>query len=166
FRGIISFFPTYLVDIHGSSLILAGSLTALMFLGGAFAEIAGGEWADRTEKLNVVVISYGARCLLLFLVNTIYDETVLVVLILGFGFMQGLAIPAIVSLIREMSPPDTAGRSYGAVFSISTLTGFFSPLIIGYMADLHDLSFSFSLLTGALFLAFIFSGLARYYRFK
>lgn len=166
FRGIISFFPTYLVDIHGSSLILAGSLTALMFLGGAFAEIAGGEWADRTEKLNVVVISYGARCFLLFLVNTIYNETVLVVLILGFGFMQGLAIPAIVSLIREMSPPDSAGRSYGAVFSISTLTGFFSPLIIGYMADLYDLSFSFSLLTGALFLAFIFSGLARYYRFK
>jgi FSR family fosmidomycin resistance protein-like MFS transporter len=166
FRGIISFFPTYMVDIHGSSLKLAGGLTSLLFLGGAVAELVGGEWADRTEKLNVVVISYGLRCLLLYLINTVYHEPALVASIFAFGFVQGLSIPAMVSLIREMSPPGSAGKSYGAVFSISTLTGFFSPLVVGYVADLYDLGFSFSILTVCLFFGFVFSAAARYFRFR
>ena len=166
FRGIISFFPTYLVDVHGSSLEWAGSLTSLLFLGGAFAEIAGGEWADRTEKLNVVVISYGMRCLLLYLITRTVRETSLVVLVLGFGVVQGLSIPALVSLVRDMSPPGTTGTSYGAVFSIATLTGFFSPLMVGYVADLYDLGVSFYILTLVLFFGFVCAFLARYFRFK
>ncbi|MGD2246791.1 MAG: MFS transporter [Candidatus Methanofastidiosia archaeon] len=164
FRGIISFFPTYLVDIHGSTLKLAGALTSLLFLGGAFAEFAGGEWADRTEKLNIVVISYGMRCLLLYLITTVYHETALIALVVTFGFIQGLSIPALVSLIRDMSPPDSAGRSYGAVFSSTTLTGFFSPLIVGYIADIYDLHVSFHILTIALLIAFLCSVLARYFK--
>ena len=166
FRGIISFFPTYLVDIHGSSLKLAGSLTSLMFLGAAFAEIAGGEWADKTEKLNVVVISYGLRCLLLYMIINIFHVTALVALVLLFGFVQGLSIPALVSLVKDMSPPGSAGKSYGAVFSIATLTGFFGPLVVGHVADLYDLGVSFSLLTAVLFFGFICAFLARYFRFK
>lgn len=166
FRGIISFFPTYLVDIHGSSLKLAGSLTSLMFLGAAFAEIAGGEWADKTEKLNVVVISYGLRCLLLYMIINVFHVTALVALVLLFGFVQGLSIPALVSLVKDMSPPGSAGKSYGAVFSIATLTGFFGPLVVGYVADLYDLGVSFSLLTAVLFFGFICAFLARYFRFK
>jgi FSR family fosmidomycin resistance protein-like MFS transporter len=166
FRAIISFFPTYLVDIHGSTLQLAGSLTSLLFLGGAFAEFAGGEWADRTEKLNVVVISYGARCILLYLVTIAYSVPTLIVLVLAFGVVQGLSIPAMVSLIREMSPPGSEGKSYGAVFSISTLTGFFGPLVVGYIADLYDLGASFSLLTVVLIFGFICAFLSRYFRFK
>lgn len=165
FRGLISFFPTYMVDIHKSSLAWAGSLTSLLFAGGAIAELVGGEWADRTEKLNVVVISYGVRCLLFYLITVVYQEEILIVLIFGFGFLQGLSIPAMVSLMREMSPPDSTGRSYGAIFSVSTLTGFFSPLVIGYTADVYDLGFSFSLLTVALGLAFLCIVIARYYRF-
>jgi FSR family fosmidomycin resistance protein-like MFS transporter len=164
FRGITSFFPTYLVDIHGSTLKLAGALTSLLFLGGAFAEFAGGEWADRTEKLNIVVISYGMRCLLLYLITTVYHEPTLIALVLTFGFIQGLSTPALVSLIRDMSPPDAAGKSYGAVFSSTTLTGLFSPLIVGYVADIYDLHVSFQVLTIALLIAFGCSVLARYFK--
>lgn len=164
FRGIISFFPTYLVDIHGGSLKLAGLLTSLLFLGGAFAEFAGGEWADKTEKLNVVVISYGARCVLLYIITQVFHETLLITLVLAFGFVQGLSIPAIVSLVKDMSPPGAAGKSYGAVFSFATLTGFFAPLLVGYIGDLYDLGVSFSLLTVVLFFGFVFSVLARYFK--
>lgn len=164
FRGIVSFFPTYLVDIHGSTLKLAGTLTSLLFLGGAFAEFAGGEWADRTEKLNIVVISYGMRCLILYLITITFDETALLALVLSFGFIQGLSIPALVSLIRDMSPSDSAGKSYGAVFSTTTLTGFFSPLVVGYIADIYDLHVSFQVLTFALLIAFGCSVLARYFK--
>ena len=166
FRGLISFFPTYLVDVHGSSLKLAGGLTSLLFLSGALAELAGGEWADRTEKLNVVVVSYGGRCLLFYLILTCYSESVMILLVLGFGFLQGLSIPAMVSLMRDMSPPGSTGTSYGAIFSISTLTGFFSPLLVGYAADLYGLRFSFSTLTIALVCAFVCIVLARYFRFR
>lgn len=166
FRGIVSFFPTYLVDIHGGSLQLAGTLTSLLFFSGAVAELFGGEWADRTEKLNVLVFSYGMRFVLLYLLNTVYNESILVVLVFGYGFVDGLAIPAMVSLMREMSPPGSVGKSYGAIFSISTLTGFLSPLVMGYMADVYDLRVSFSILTGVLFCSFVLMGLARYFRTK
>jgi MFS family permease len=166
FRSLVSFFPTYMVDVHGSSLKIAGLLTSLLFLGSAFAELIGGEWADRTEKLNVIVISYGIRCVLLYLVNVITHETSLVLLILAFGIVQGLSVPAMSSLILYMSPPDSAGKSYGAIFSIGTITGFFSPIIVGYIADLYDLSFSFSFLIVCLIFAFIFASIARILRFR
>jgi MFS family permease len=135
-------------------------------MGSAFAELIGGEWADRTEKLNVIVISYGIRCVLLYLVNVITHETSLVLLILAFGIVQGLSVPAMSSLILYMSPPDSAGKSYGAIFSIGTITGFFSPIIVGYIADLYDLSFSFSFLIVCLIFAFIFASIARILRFR
>ncbi|MBU6997465.1 MAG: MFS transporter [Theionarchaea archaeon] len=166
FRGIVSFFPTYLVDVYGSSLKLAGSLTFLLFLGGAFAELVGGELSDRTEKLNVVIFSYGVRCALLYLINTLGNPHLLVILVIGFGFFQGMSTPAVASLIRDMSPSGSAGKSYGAVFSIATLTGFFSPLIVGYVGDLYSLRVSFYILTLALLCAFTFVVIARYFRFK
>ena len=166
FRGIISFFPTYMVDIHNSSLEVAGGLTALLFTGAALAELVGGEWADRTEKFNVIVASYGLRFLLFYVVTAVSNETALIVLIFGFGFVQGLSVPALVSLIREMSPPGSTGRSYGAVFSIATLTGFFSPLAVGYLADVYDLGVSFFGLVVILGVAFGCAALARYFRFK
>ena len=166
FRGVISFFPTYMVDIHKSSLAGAGSLTSLLFVGGAVAELVGGEWADRTEKLNVVVVSYGMRCILFYLITIIYHEAALIMLIFGFGFLQGLSIPALVSLLRDISPPDSTGRSYDASVSIARLTGFLAAFIIGYTADVYDLGCYFSLLTVALALAFVCIIVARYYRFK
>jgi MFS family permease len=164
FRGIVSFFPTYLVDVYGSSLKLAGSLTFLLFLGGAFAELVGGELSDRTEKLNVVIFSYGVRCVLLYLINTLENPHLLVALVIGFGFFQGMSTPAVASLIRDMSPSGSAGKSYGAVFSIATLTGFFSPLIVGYVGDLYSLRVSFYILTLALLCAFTFVVMARYFK--
>jgi FSR family fosmidomycin resistance protein-like MFS transporter len=166
FRGIVSFFPTYLVDVYGSSLKLAGSLTFLLFLGGAFAELVGGELSDRTEKLNVVVFSYGVRCSLLYLINTLDNPHLLVALVIGFGFFQGMSTPAVASLIRDMSPSGSAGKSYGAVFSVATLTGFFSPLVVGYVGDLYSLRVSFYILTLALLCAFTFVVMARYFKFK
>jgi len=166
FRSLVSFFPTYMVDIHGSTLKAAGLLTSFLFLGSAFAELAGGEWADRTEKLNVIVITYGIRCVILYLINTIVHESSLILLILVFGILQGLSIPAMSSLILYMSPPASAGKSYGAIFSIGTMTGFFSPIIVGYIADLYDLRISFFFLIICLVLAFIFTLLARIFRFR
>jgi MFS family permease len=166
FRSLVSFFPTYMVDIHGSSLKIAGLLTSFLFLGTAFAELLGGEWADRTEKLNVIVVSYGIRCILLLLINTIAHETSMILLILAFGIFQGLSIPAMSSLILYMSPPASAGKSYGAIFSLGTITGFFSPLIVGYIADLYDLRFSFYFLVICLLCAFIFASMARIFRFR
>jgi len=100
----------------------------------------------------------------LYIITQVFHETLLITFVLAFGFVQGLSIPAIVSLVKDMSPPGAAGKSYGAVFSFAMLTGFFAPLLVGYIGDLYDLGVSFSFLTVVLFFGFVFSVLARYFK--
>ena len=139
YRGSMTFLPVHLEErLHISwfgldEAWLAGSLTTLALLGGAFGQLVGGALSER-YRLERLAVPLTFIMLPFLLLLGLSSGLPLVLFAALFVFANFSGQPVYTGLIADYSPRQALGRSYGISFfaafglgsSAATLAGFFA----------------------------------------
>jgi predicted MFS family arabinose efflux permease len=154
YRGSLTFLPTHLEERLSISWFgldeawLAGSLTTLALLGGAFGQLLGGSLSERfrLERLAVPLTFIMFPFLLLMGLTSGLP----LVLFAGlFVFANFSGQPIYTGLIADYSPRGAIGRSYGISFFAAFGLGSSAATVSGFFADRWGTDSVFLMLSGA-----------------
>ena len=131
FIALTVWFPTYWREYFGTSLVLAGSLTALYSLSASILRVFGGFTADRiggekTVFFSFVVVTGGAITMMLASGSLALAVTGEMLLALGMGFANA----GVFKLVPKYTP-ETVGGSAGIVGGLGAFGGFVIPPVMG-----------------------------------
>jgi MFS family permease len=140
YRGSLTFLPVHIEDSVSVSWFgldevwLAGSLTTLALLAGAFGQLFGGAMSERyrLERLAVPLTFSMLPFLLLMGMTT---GLVLVLFSALFVFANFSGQPVYTGLIADYSPERALGRSYGVSFFAAFGIGSAAASVAGFFAD-------------------------------
>ena len=150
---LTTFLPMFLT-FEGSSLFMAGaSLTILQISGMAGAFLAGG-LSDRFGRRRMLVISFTATPIFMFLFLQSSGAFQIPLLIL-MGFFAIAITPVIMAIVLENYP---GNRSFanGVYMAVSFVIQALAILLVGFLSDLVDLRFTFMISAGLLPLGLFF----------
>jgi MFS transporter, FSR family, fosmidomycin resistance protein len=144
---LTTFLPTFLTR-EGSSLWMAGfSLTILEVSGMLGAFLAGG-LSDRFGRRRMLVISFVATPILMFLfvrANAFWKLPLLVLL----GFFAIAVVPVFMAIVME-NAADQRAFANGVYMATSFVLHALAVIVVGLLADLIDLRFTFLVSAGLL----------------
>ena len=140
YRGSLTFLPVHLEERLNVSWFgldevwLAGSLTTLALLGGAFGQIFGGVLSERFRLERLAVPLTLSMLPFLLLMGT--TTGLPLVLFSGlFIFANFSGQPIYTGLIADYSPQRALGRSYGVSFFAAFGIGSIAATIAGFFAE-------------------------------
>jgi NNP family nitrate/nitrite transporter-like MFS transporter len=131
FIALTVWFPTYWTEHFGTSLVVAGSLTALYSLSTSLLRVFGGLTSDRiggekTVFISFVIVTVGAFLLIVASESMGLAVAGEVLLALGMGFANA----AVFKLVPKYTP-ETVGGSAGIVGGLGAFGGFVIPPVMG-----------------------------------
>ncbi|MCG6981253.1 MAG: MFS transporter [Deltaproteobacteria bacterium] len=131
FIALTVWFPTYWTEHFGTSLVVAGSLTALYSLATSLLRVFGGLTSDRiggekTVFISFVIVTVGAFLLIIASESMGLAVAGEVFLALGMGFANA----AVFKLVPKYTP-ETVGGSAGIVGGLGAFGGFVIPPVMG-----------------------------------
>ena len=131
FIALTVWFPTYWTEHFGTSLVVAGSLTALYSLATSLLRVFGGLTSDRiggekTVFISFVIVTVGAFLLIVASESMGLAVAGEVLLALGMGFANA----AVFKLVPKYTP-ETVGGSAGIVGGLGAFGGFVLPPVMG-----------------------------------
>jgi MFS family permease len=143
-NGVSAFILTYISEVKGVSLMIAGGLSTLKYTVGALAQIVGGELSDKRGRRGILLFGYGVFAVSLFAL-TLAPGSVLVILLLVvvMGFTFFITQSPMNALLGDVSHKDTVGVTYGVNFAIKYGIGSFAPAIAGYLAARYTMDYVF-----------------------
>ncbi|GLH80918.1 MFS transporter [Bradyrhizobium sp. SSBR45G] len=132
--GVVAFMNGYGISFSTANIALTAFLGA-----SAVGVLAGGYLADRIRHHNLVAaVAYAINAVLVLIITFVSLPTVLLVAImLTAGFMSGVIAPSRDMLVRQAAPPGAAGRAFGIVSTGFNVAGVISPLLFGWIMDMH-----------------------------
>jgi ACS family glucarate transporter-like MFS transporter len=136
----VTWFPIYLVQQRGMSILQAGFFTALPALCGFFGGILGGVASDfilkRTGSLTLarkLPLLLGMLLATLIVTCNYVDAQWLVVAIMAIGFF-GKGVAALGwAVVSDTSPKELLGLSFSIFNTAGNTAGIVTPIIIGYI---------------------------------
>lgn len=136
FIALTVWFPTYWREYFGTSLVLAGFLTALYSLSASILRVFGGFTSDRiggekTVFLSFVVVAVGAFLMIVASRSMAMAVTGVMLLALGMGFANA----AVFKLVPKYTP-ETVGGAAGIVGGLGAFGGFVIPPVMGLLVKL------------------------------
>jgi NNP family nitrate/nitrite transporter-like MFS transporter len=131
FIALTVWFPTYWTEYFGTSLVVAGSLTALYSLSTSLLRVLGGLTSDRiggekTVFISFLIVTIGAALLIVSAESMAVAITGEILLALGMGFANA----AVFKLVPKYTP-ETVGGSAGIVGGLGAFGGFVIPPVMG-----------------------------------
>jgi NNP family nitrate/nitrite transporter-like MFS transporter len=158
FIALTVWFPTYWREHFGTSLILAGSLTALYSLSASILRVFGGFTSDRiggekTVFISFVIVAAGAILMLVASRSTATAVVGEMLLALGMGFANA----AVFKLVPKYTP-ETVGGAAGIVGGLGAFGGFVIPPVMGLfvrMSGASGYSLGFSVFLGLSLLSLV-----------
>ena len=150
---LTTFLPTLLTR-EGISLWMAGlSLTILEVSGMAGAFLAG-SLSDRFGRRRMLVISFVATPILMYLFIQA-DPWLKLPLLLLLGFFSISVVPVFMAIVME-NAPDQRAFANGVYMATSFLLQALAVILVGALSDWVDLRFTFLLSAGLLLLCLPF----------
>jgi len=136
FIALTVWFPTYWREYFGTSLLLAGALTALYSLSASILRVLGGFTSDRiggekTVSLAFVIVTIGAIAMMMASGSVVIAVSGELLLALGMGFANA----AVFKLVPKYTP-DTVGGAAGIVGGLGAFGGFVIPPVMGLFVKL------------------------------
>ncbi|MDY6777323.1 MAG: MFS transporter, partial [Candidatus Nanohaloarchaea archaeon] len=157
FRGVGTYLPTFIAEVHGYSLTLAGvtvgpeSVASLYFslvlLTGAVVMLKVGDVVDDYDPRDIMLVLYlGAAVSVVAL--TVLPMTPLTLVLVGMALGGTLFAtnPARDAIISRVAPEEREGRIFGYFWTILLLTSAGFPVLIGYLADTVGITQGFTYL--------------------
>ncbi len=136
FIALTVWFPTYWREYFGTSLVLAGALTALYSLSASILRVLGGFTSDRiggekTVSLAFVIVTIGAIAMMMASGSIAIAVGGELLLALGMGFANA----AVFKLVPKYTP-ETVGGAAGIVGGLGAFGGFVLPPVMGLFVKL------------------------------
>lgn len=162
--GVISFLPTFLIDVHGFSFAFASSSFALVYAVGIVAKPISGSLSDRIPRPPVAGGSLILASIGLLLVITSPYRWLVIFGIIGFSFGQRGAPPALQAFLMDRFSNETMGGDLGAMRTVYMSVGSLGPGLTGFFASTLGFTVAyfslllFFLLGGAIILWFSLTG--------
>lgn len=153
-KGIQSFTPLLAIDGFGLTEGVGNAALSGFFAATAVGVLLGGIAADRLDPRRVIAASLGIAAVLTWLLVSgtfSMSPTTMVVLTGTMGVFYGIIYPSRDKLVSMLSAEGSTGRSFGFVFTGTSIGGFVAPVVLGLVIDLTAIRIAF-LLIGASFL--------------
>ncbi|MDF2499699.1 MAG: hypothetical protein K0Q77_413 [Anaerosporomusa subterranea] len=139
----ITWFPSYLVNAKGLTLIAAGFYAAAPFLAAMAGVTLGGKWSDwmlsrgyslgMARKMPMAVGLSFSCCIML---ANYTSDIWLIILIMSVGFFgQGIGTSCGWALLSDIVPKQLIGISSGIYNFAANLGGCITPLVIGFIVQ-------------------------------
>ena len=137
FTATQSFLPVTLNQLHGTPLEIATAGITAFMLGSSIGTLGGGVLADRTGRLQAIIMGgILASALVMLLIALVpLPAVILLAAIALAGGLTGFTTPSRDMLVRRASPEGATGRVFGFVYSGLDLGGTITPAIIGLLLD-------------------------------
>lgn len=135
--GVASFSVIANVNIHGISLVAAGTaLTAYLFAS-TFGILLGGVIADKAEEHHTIALIAFLGSAAVFVLFALFKipEIVIIALFTFAGLLQGILRPARDMMVRAVAPKGTTGRVFGYVSTGIALGSGIAPVFFGWIID-------------------------------
>lgn len=133
--GVISFLPTFLIDVHGFSFAFASSSFALVYAVGIVAKPVSGTLSDRMPRPPVAGGSLVLAAIGMFVVVLAPVQWLVIVGIVGYALGQRGVPPALQAFLMDRFPDETMGGDLGAMRTIYMSLGSLGPGFTGFVAS-------------------------------
>ena len=160
--GMLVWVPSYLVNERHLSMIRMGFLAAVPSCGGFIGFIGGGWVSDRflrgRRKPMIFLTAIVAVIMMYLLANAPASQAVLAILLFFNGLTMSSSMSVYVAYPMGLTTRKTYPVALSMILTASSLGGFFSPMIAGYLLDVFktfDVVFYF--FTLALAMTFVFA---------
>ncbi|MFW5896840.1 MAG: MFS transporter [Bacillota bacterium] len=145
--GIMAWLPTFFESTRGVSATVAAGFSSIMMISGVGGSFTGGTLADRLDRPTIIFFSTLAASVLLMLIITVpVSSSILIVLLVGMGFLHSTARPVLNAITNQVSPPGKSGSVFGLVFGMMALGGVISGPMVGYLYDRYSMEVAFTAL--------------------
>lgn len=141
--SLTTFLPT-LLTTRGASLWFAGIAFAIVGGSGVFGSIFAGSLSDRFGRKPFLAMSFTATPVLMLLFLRANEVWLQIVLLALIGFFGLSIMPVLLALVLEAYPKDRSIVS-GIYMMVTFLMMAVASVLIGRLADLRSLEFTFSL---------------------
>lgn len=163
--GMQSFLVTALVATHGIELGAANIILTGLLIAAAAGVLVGGQIADRTARHGPVVsaalIAAAALALLAGLMPL--PATVLLVVFVAIGLLQGSTRPSRDIMVRQITPERDVGKVFAFVSTGLNVGGAIAPFAFGLILDHGNPSWIFWALGAFFVLGIATLGTSRMY---
>jgi len=157
---LITWLPSYFVDVHGVNILEAGLRAALPFLVFGVCQPGGGWVADRLirrgwdpARARKVIISLAFLSGLLIIPAAYTSNKDVALLLITGGCLVGLSTANQLVLLQGCTPPRQIGLAVGIYNFVGNLAGMVGPLITGAVIKLSGGSYTTAFMLPAIMLA-------------
>jgi FSR family fosmidomycin resistance protein-like MFS transporter len=126
-------------EMFGVSGSFAALCLIVFMVSSAFGMLIGGFFADSVKRHDIVACSglVVAAALMVPIAMASVSPAMLVVLLALAGAAGGVTNPSRDMIVRGATPPGSAGKVFGFVYSGLDVGSFVGPPLFGYLMDLH-----------------------------
>jgi predicted MFS family arabinose efflux permease len=147
YQGLVSFLPTYLVEVKGLSQELTAGLFGVLFVCGAIVNPVAGHLADRVSERATLFALIGLSTVTLGVLPLVGSREALMVLVPLLGIRIAIGPLASAFIVRELPAP-VQGTGWGFLRTFFFGLGATSSSVIGVFADAGFFDAGFLLLAG------------------
>lgn len=130
FVALTAWFPTYWKFLFGTTIIMAGALTALYSISTSCFRILGGVVSDHFGGEKTLIFSFVVMLAGALLIIHANGLVMAVAACLGLALGMGFANAATFKIVPQ-AIPDAVGGAAGWIGGLGTLGGFFIPPLLG-----------------------------------
>jgi sugar phosphate permease len=139
--GLMTWIPSYLVNVKGYSFMKMGWIAVAPWIGGTVGALGGGWLSDKVlakrRKPTMWVTGIATAIMMYVLINVPENAVALFIALFLAGGLLHVGWPAFTAYPMGL----TTGKTYPVAISIlntgGNLGGFFSPMIAGYLLDTY-----------------------------
>ncbi len=134
FQALSAFYVTYLVEIRDFDQRVAAGMLALVFVGGAVAQIGSGVVADRMGASGVLATTSAVSAVVVGAIPFVHGVLPIAVLSVVVGTRLGIA-PVTNAYIIAVLPDAVTGSTWGSLRTAMFLVSATGSTFVGLMAD-------------------------------
>jgi len=138
--SLSAWLPTYYHEVFGMPLSEAGFIMGVLFslAGGISGAVAGGVLPSLLGRRKPFVLIPGLIIAFAGLGCYLINSTPLIYIsVIVFGFVSWVCWPPLLTIAMELPgmTPSLVAVVVAAATSMANFTGFFSPIVVGYLTD-------------------------------
>jgi len=131
----VPFLMLYLTARLGMAPASAALLVSVLGAGEFFAQLTGGELADRLGRRPVMMLSFFIAPVAMIFLGLTHDTALLGIAMFVLGFFTDLYRPAVNAAVVDLVPEGSRTRAFGYIYWAVNLGAALAPIIAGLLAN-------------------------------